>query len=152
MADAAKQSKEDDADTRLHSWPSVHKCISELRIVAPREVHTHFDFFFGSSQTSPPFPPTTASTWKNLLRLIVSLARTRTLSLSLSTTTNMAMYSAYVQGLRLLYGTAAVHTPRIYIYFIYIQLYNIAGFTHCTQLSAEHRFNSLSWSLNSQKS
>lgn len=49
-------------------------------------------------------------------------------------------------------GAAAECTPAIYIQYIYIniyvymykQLYYIAGFTHCTQLSAEHRFNSLS--------
>lgn len=70
-------------------------------------------FFFGSSQTSPPSPPTTASTWKNLLRRIVSLARTRTLSLSLSCTVRMCRGCVCYMELQL-------YIHPVYIYTLYI--------------------------------
>lgn len=81
--------------------PHVHKCISELRIVvAPRKVHTHFGIFW----QFPDYPPTSRCCYCNLEKLAASHcthAGFVSLALSLSLSTNLPMYSAYVQGLQL---------------------------------------------------
>lgn len=81
--------------------PHVHKCISELRIVvAPRKVHTHFGIFW----QFPDYPPTPRCCYCNLEKLAASHcthAGFVSLALSLSLSTNLPMYSAYVQGLQL---------------------------------------------------